>query len=176
MSDIIIRPAQSDDIEELVALSAKSFCDTFAHLYPPEDLEYFLKTKHSVEYYRDFISDPANFTRIAIKDGKMIGYVTSGPMGLPIEHKPDAYEMYRLYIDIDAKGNGLGKTLYELALNEAKRIGASEFYLGVYSDNIAAQKFYHKIGFEIVGQYYFPVGKTMDDERIMRLNPLVFAA
>ncbi len=172
---IEIKPVQESDIAALSELSAKTFCDTFAHLYPKEDLDYFLKTKHSEQYYREFLADNSNFARIAVRDGKIIGYVTAGPMGLPIEHKDGAYEMYRLYIDIDAKGLGLGKTLFELSLNEARNLGASEFYLGVYSDNIAAQKFYFKLGFEIVGQYYFPVGNTQDDERIMRLSPTVFA-
>lgn len=170
-----IKPVLESDIGALSEFSAKTFCDTFAHLYPKEDLDYFLNTKHSEQYYREFLADSGNFARIAVKDGNILGYVTSGPIGLPIEHKDGAYEMYRLYIDVDAKGAGLGKTLYELSLNEARKLGASEFYLGVYSDNIAAQKFYFKLGFEIVGQYFFPVGNTQDDERIMRLNPKVFA-
>lgn len=175
MSEFIIREVRGTDIEGLTALSVKTFCDTFAHLYPPEDLEYFLNTKHSEQYYHDFLGVADNFARIALIENNIVGYVTSGPMGLPIEHKDGAYEIYRLYIDVSAKGMGLGKTLLELALAEAKRIKSRELYLGVYCDNLAAQKFYTKLGFEIIGQYYFPVGKTMDDERIMRLKPEVFA-
>jgi ribosomal protein S18 acetylase RimI-like enzyme len=41
--------------------------------------------------------------------------------------------------------------------------------LSVYIDNHRARRFYERYGFEEVGRYAFPVGGTIDDDRIMRL-------
>ena len=44
--------------------------------------------------------------------------------------------------------------------------GAPDVYLGVFSDNIGAQRFYERFGFSRVGEYDFPVGLQLDREYI----------
>ena len=44
-------------------------------------------------------------------------------------------------------------------------------WIGVWSDNFKAQALYKAYGFERVGEYKFPVGKTLDDEFILRRRP-----
>ncbi|GAA3260048.1 hypothetical protein GCM10020258_22280 [Sphingomonas yabuuchiae] len=42
--------------------------------------------------------------------------------------------------------------------------------LSVYVDNHRAKAFYARYGFVDVGRYDFPVGGTIDEDRIMRLS------
>ena len=176
IDNIIIRQATLDDAQELKEYSTNCFIETFAHLYPKEDLDFFLGAKYSLEVVQKQISDNENYILIAQnQNNEFIGYAMSAPMGLPFDDaKENSYELIRLYVSSEAKGKGLAKKLYEMVLKKAHELNSSELYLGVYCDNLRAQSFYKKLGFEIVGRYLFPVGNTMDDERIMRLNPAIF--
>ena len=80
-----------------------------------------------------------------------------------------ACEIYTLYVVEDVKGAGVAPTMMEWALDRARARGAEDMYLGVYHANGRALAFYKRYGFEVVGRYDFPVGETLDDERIMRL-------
>jgi RimJ/RimL family protein N-acetyltransferase len=53
-------------------------------------------------------------------------------------------------------------------LAEARRQGAEQLYLSVFTDNIRAQRFYARYGFEPVGTYAFMVGTHADEDIIMR--------
>ena len=46
--------------------------------------------------------------------------------------------------------------------------GPRAVWIGVWSENFGAQRFYERHGFEKVGEYYFPVGETRDLEFILR--------
>jgi diamine N-acetyltransferase len=41
-------------------------------------------------------------------------------------------------------------------------------YIGVWSENFGAQRFYERYGFRKVGEYGFPVGTTVDHEFILK--------
>jgi len=176
IDNIIIRQANLDDAQKLKQYSADCFIETFAHLYPNEDLVFFLGEKYSLEAVQKQILDDENYILIAQnQNNDFVGYAMSAPMGLPFkEARENSYELIRLYVSSEAKGTGLAKKLYEMVLKKAHELNSSELYLGVYCDNLRAQSFYKKLGFEIVGKYLFPVGNTMDDERIMRLNHAIF--
>ena len=40
-------------------------------------------------------------------------------------------------------------------------------WIGVWSKNFGAQRFYERLGFAKVGEYEFPVGQTRDQEFIL---------
>jgi len=101
----------------------------------------------------------------------LVAFLDCGPMTLPVEApEPDALELYRLYLDETQKGTGLAHTLMDMAITWARDKQAPALYLGVWSQNERAKRLYTRYGFEIVGAYHFKVGKTLDDERIMRLT------
>ena len=63
------------------------------------------------------------------------------------------------------QGTGLGRTLFEQALDW---FGDRTVLLGVWSENLKAQRFYTHYGFQKVGEYLFMVGATADPEFILR--------
>ena len=46
--------------------------------------------------------------------------------------------------------------------------GPRTLWIGVWSENLGAQRFYARYGFHKVGEYEFPVGETRDREFILR--------
>jgi ribosomal protein S18 acetylase RimI-like enzyme len=161
------RDATPVDAATLDGVFDSSFCDTFAHLYRPEDLQAFLSS-FGVADWESQLGDPAYAFHLAEVDGKAVGYVKLGPMKLPIEvHRP-AILLDQIYILTGYHGVGIAHGLMDWAIDEARRRGAEELYLTVYIENHRARRFYDRYGFEDVGRYEFKVGNHVDEDVIMR--------
>lgn len=168
---MMIRPATLADAPALAAFGEKTFFDTFGHLYPEGDAAFFTAQRFSQSRTREDISEQGRCIQLAFVDGQLVGFLDCGALGLPVENPaPSGLELYRLYVDVAAKGTGLAQELMDMALIWAKAGGANSLYLGVYHGNARAQAFYRKYGFETIGAYQFRVGNTLDDERIMELK------
>lgn len=163
-----LRIATQSDALALADLGRRSFISAFAHLYSADSLEAFLRETRSQETYRHFIdSDKHHLLLADASDNGIVGYSLCGPLGLPVlkPQKP-AFELKRLYIDPNHQSSGIGQQLMEFALNTAVSERASAIYLGVYSENFGAQRFYERNGFAKIGSYDFKVGDHIDHEFI----------
>ena len=101
-----------------------------------------------------------------------IGYVTACPAHLPHpDVAPGDGEIQRLYILQGHQGSGRGTLLLKTALEWLERDGPRTLWIGVWSENYGAQRFYARHGFEIVGDYSFMVGDHVDHELITRHLP-----
>jgi diamine N-acetyltransferase len=166
----MIRQANESDAQALTDFGRTTFFETFGHLYPTEDADIFVAQRFNIERTLQDINEAERRIHLAFDDQRLVGFLDCGRLGLPVENpKQGGLELYRLYLDASAKGSGLANTLMEMAIEWARREGATALYLGVYCDNARAQAFYKKYGFVIVGAYQFKVGNTLDDERIMEL-------
>ena len=56
----------------------------------------------------------------------------------------------------------------ELALEWLERDGPRPLWIGVWSGNLKAQRFYARYGFERFGEHTFPVGGWLDQEVALR--------
>ena len=166
---ITYRRASVDDLAAIDAIFRTSFCDTFAHLYRPEDLTAFLG-KFTPEAWAGELCDAAYAFLLAEDDGEPVGYVKVGPSSLPVDTDRPAIELRQLYVLGSHLGAGVGAALMEWALTEARRRNVAELYLTVYTDNHRARRFYVRYGFEEVGPYAFMVGEQPDEDIIMRLR------
>lgn len=106
-----------------------------------------------------------------------IGYVTACPAHLPHpDVAPGDGEVQRLYILQGYQGWGRGTALLRTALDWLERDGPRTIWIGVWSENYGAQRFYARHGFEIVGDYSFMVGDHADHELITRRLPRAITA
>jgi ribosomal protein S18 acetylase RimI-like enzyme len=143
------------------------FCDTFAHLYRPEDLNTFLESFGVSDWEKQLV-DPAFACRIAEVDGEAIGYVKLGPLKLLVEEDSPSLLLDQLYILKPYHGVGVAHALMDWTTEEARRRGAERLFLTVYVENHRARRFYDRYGFEEVGRYDFMVGNHADEDIIMR--------
>jgi len=166
-----IRRAGPDDAQSLAEVGRDTFVETFAHLYPPEDLAAFLAASYSPEAFAGYLRDPEHGLWIAEQDGRPLGYVQAGPCTLPHpDVTPACGEVKRLYVRGETQGSGLGSRLLGIALDWLGAPGR-RLWIGVWSQNLGAQRLYARHGFERVGGYQFPVGRTLDDEFILSRAP-----
>ena len=97
-----------------------------------------------------------------------MGFALAGYCKLPVEGlERRAGELRQLYVKATHQHRGLGAALFETALAWLEQ-HYSPLYIGVWSNNHGAQRFYGRYGFVKVGEYGFPVGKTVDREFILR--------
>ena len=161
------RDATPADLPAIDQVFRQSFCDTFGHLYAPNDLADFL-ANFTADAWREEFDDARYSFRVAEADGKIVGYVKIGPSALPVETDTQAMELRQLYIVEGYHGVGIAHALMDWAIGEATSRGATELYLTVYVDNHRARRFYDRYGFEPVGRYEFIVGSHADEDIIMR--------
>mgnify|MGYP002404294230 CR=1 FL=1 len=169
MPEPLIRRAAPQDAATLARLGARTFSDTFAHLYPPEDLAAFLAEAYGLERTRKDLADPAKASWLVEADGEAIGYALAGPCGLPHpEVTPACRELKRFYMLKAWQNGGHGRRLFDEVMAWMHSDGPCDLWIGVWSENHGAQRFYGRHGFEKVGEYGFEVGKTIDREFILR--------
>jgi diamine N-acetyltransferase len=167
---VSIRRATPGDAPSLAVLGAAAFTETFGHLYPPEDLQAFLTTSHSVQTWQRTLADPQRAVWVALlSDTTPIGYLVVGACKLPVANlEPDAGEIQQLYVLARHHNLRLGTRLMDLGLAWLETPRRRPLYIGVWSENLGAQRFYGRYGFDKVGEYGFPVGKTVDREFILK--------
>ena len=170
-----VRRAGPDDAADLAALGARTFVESFGHLYSPQDLQAFLDDSHAQAAYAKLLADPAYALWLAFgDDGEAMGYALAGPAGLPHEDVKSADgELKRLYMRADAQGSGIGTRLFDEALAWLERDGPRTLWISVWSENYGAQRFYGRYGFEKAGEYEFIVGQQRDHEFIFRRHPRI---
>ena len=147
----------------------RTFGETFGHLYPPDDLAAFFRDTYSREAFERILSDDRFALWLLEQNGTAIGHALAGPCILPhADVQPGDGEIQRLYILKTAHNGGWGAKLMQTALDWLERDGPRTLWVGVWSENFGAQRFYGRYGFEKAGEYQFPVGKTRDREFILR--------
>ena len=165
----VIRRATQADAQTLSKIGRRSFVEAFGHLYGAEDLDAFLHESHDPDCYMRYLDDEA-YALWLLEDGSdAIGYALAGPSGLPHpEVTPADGELKRLYVLDSTQNSGWGGRLFEAALDWLQRDGPRTVWISVWSENVAAQRFYARHGFGYVGEYEFPVGRVRDREFMFR--------
>lgn len=166
---VVLRRATVDDAQALSELAARTFTETFGHLYPREDLDAFLSEAYDVERQRTILGHADYAVWLLEADGEPVGHAAAGPCGLPHAGSTTGDgEIKRLYLLRAWQGTGHGARMMDVAMDWLLQAGPRTLWVGVWSENLGAQRFYGRYGFEKVGDYLFPVGETRDLEFILR--------
>ncbi len=167
--DLAIRRATPADAQALSRLAEHAFIESFGHLYPAEDLQHFLACSFSVEAEQRLLDDAACAIWLLEGAGEPLGYALAGPCGLPHpEVAAGDGELKRLYVLRHAQNGGWGGRLFQAAQDWLEHDKPRTLWIGVWSENLDAQRFYTRHGFAKVGEYEFPVGRVRDREFILR--------
>ncbi|MBC9034758.1 GNAT family N-acetyltransferase [Sphingomonas sp. JC676] len=161
------RDATLADAEALNAMAKQCAIDTFASEYEPDDFAVYLAQAYGPEGLVAHLADPAIRFRIALEDGRIIGYSKLSRVALPApDPQPGAAELRQLYVLKDWHGAGVATALMDWTLDTARTMGAPEIYLAVFAYNHRARAFYTRYGFVEIGSFDFYVGTRIDCDRI----------
>ena len=149
MSDIIIRPAVESDISRLEDLLYQVHG---LHAEGRSDLFIPGCKKYTADQLRELLSDTVNTPIFAaILDGELVGYCFCVRQ---VQSAASMQKISTLYIDdlcVDKafRGRGIGKVLYDYAVEYARENGYYNLTLNVWACNPSAQRFYEKCGLAV---------------------------
>jgi ribosomal protein S18 acetylase RimI-like enzyme len=166
---MITRAASEADLPAIDQVFRTSFCDTFAHLYQPEDLAAFLAGFTPEGWAAEF-HDPAFAFHVGEISGEVMGYAKLGPNKLPHVDPEGVLELKQLYLLQAAHGTGMAQQLMHWTLDESRRRGAQRLALSVWSENWRAQAFYRRFGLIDRGPVTFMVGNHPDEDRVWEVT------
>src|SRR5262245_38527414 len=160
-----IRYASIADAGMLNSLAARTFYDAFAEANSRETMEAHMSKAFTLERFSEDLRDPRAKFLIAEAEGVSAGYAMLYEGEAPdcIGLRP-AVEIVKFYVEQKFHGTGVAQTLMEACLDEARQMGCSTVYLGVWEHNPRAMAFYRKFGFDIIGTHIFQLGDESQND------------
>lgn len=76
-------------------------------------------------------------------------------------------ELQRLYVYEQDQGKGVGRGLMQHVEAVARGMGFRTMWLGVWEENLVAQRVYAKRGFVEIGEHEFHTGECVQVDRIL---------
>ncbi|MDP9027535.1 MAG: GNAT family N-acetyltransferase [Actinomycetota bacterium] len=167
---LIIRPGRSADAAALAAVAAA----TFPLACPPHTSDEakadFIAKNLTETSFAGYLADPERALFLAELDDAPVGY-TMLVFGEPHDQDVSAaislrptVELSKMYVLPGQHGAGVSSALMRTSLDEARARGAVGAWLGVNEENVRANRFYEKSGFERVGSKKFLVGERWEDD------------
>jgi len=161
---VTIRKCTIEDIETIQQIGRQTYFETFVAHNTEENMNDYLQKAFADSKLREELENPDSEFYVAEQDGKVAAYLKINQLDAQSEPMDSDYlEIERIYVLIEFQKLGLGKLLYDRALERAMSLRKSKIWLGVWENNHNALAFYSKIGFERIGQHSFFMG---DDEQI----------
>jgi ribosomal protein S18 acetylase RimI-like enzyme len=165
-----VRPADEEDAAAIVTIARQVFVASFGHSIPALDLETYLDATFTISAISREIADPLKDILVAIDvQDEVVGFIqlTQGTYEPCVQDPATAVELQRIYISQDNQSMGVGRILYERLVELAKSKGFRSLWLGVWEENINAQRAYQKFGFSKIGQHEFKIGECTQMDWIM---------
>ena len=161
---MIIRVATPADAATLAAISLKTFVDTFAPHNRAADIDAYTSVAFSEEKQRRELETPGIVTLLGEEDGETIAYSQ-------LRHTPGGphgdVEIARFYVDRPHHGRGIAQLLMDSVEQNARALGGTRIWLGVWEHNLRAIAFYRKRGFVQCGAQPFLLGSDLQTDWVM---------
>ena len=165
----MIRKVEKADVEVLAKIAKQTFRETFAHDNTERQLQEYFDEVYDLRVLTAELENPESSTYFITIEDEIAGYLKVNWGGAQTERElGDAFEIQRLYVLQKFQGFGLGKQLFEFALELATKNSFSWAWLGVWEDNLKAQAFYNRYGFEKFSQHHFMVGQKVDTDWLLK--------
>ena len=165
----MIRKVEIADVEVLAKLAKQTFRETFAHDNMEEQLQEYFEETYNLRVLSTELEDPESETYFIMHEEEIAGFLKVNWGNAQTERElENAFEIQRLYVLQTYQGFGLGKQLFEFALEHAEKNGFSWAWLGVWEHNTKAQVFYYRYGFEKFSQHRFMVGQKVDTDWLLK--------
>ena len=149
---VTIRLATVDDAAALAGIGGRAWNLTYRGIVPDPVLDEW--AARAEEGWRTAFanSPPDGQWRpwVAESAERMLGYATTTPAKDEWLPPPDgAGEVTNLYLEPDAIGTGVGRRLYEHAVDDLRERGFNPLVIWAFRDNPRARRFYERMGLVI---------------------------
>lgn len=170
---ITINKCTSKDIILLQQISIETFYDTFNDHNSPDNMKAYLENAFNLEQLDKELSNNSSQFYFLYSKEDIAGYLKVNTDEAQTESMGnDALEVERIYIKHKYQKKGLGKYLFNKALEIAIALGKKKIWLGVWEKNENALAFYNKMGFVKTGSHSFYMGDEEQTDFIM-VKPVI---
>ena len=171
MSEITVRRATAEDANLIASIATVSFYEAYFEQDDSHDLSNYLIENFSPDVIAADLASPESTYLIALRDGKAVGYakLRDGEVHESVTDR-NAIELQRFYLIERVWGTGIGDVLLDRCIEEARSMGKSVLWLGVWEENRRGNSFYEKRGFERVGTLTFPYGDSVGINAVMQIR------
>jgi diamine N-acetyltransferase len=170
MAFVFATPSAAD-AEQLAAMKAETFSESFAAQNDPVELAAHLERAFPVETVAAQLSDPNCDTTWVLAGAQPVGYMKlNRGSAQTVEGLDAGLEVEQLYVKRTHHGLGLGGSLVDLAVEAARRESCGFLWLGVCERNEKAISVYSYRGFRVFGDHVFMFGGAPQADLLMRLD------
>ena len=171
MTDLKISTLTPEHARLLQSIWSSSFEAAYKDVHTEDNIAAYCDVNFTPEAALKTLQDPLKLCKLAGSEHAPLGYYVLHDHPCPLLPDVRACELKQIYLLPDAYGMGVGKTLFEDALQEAQALGANTMWLSVSDKNFRAQCFYQKLGFYSVGRGPdFHVGTDLLTSQILTLQ------
>ena len=161
--------ANPSDAEILLAISWKTFYESFHHLNTPENMEVYMGKAFTLEKLFSELLNPFSEFYMVRENQAVIGYIKVNKVNAQTDiNDTHSLEIERIFIDSQFQGMGLGTMLLDKAKERAKELDLAYVWLGVWEKNGKAIRFYRRQGFEIFSSHPFIFGDEVQTDLLMK--------
>lgn len=172
-----VTEATESDVDDLADVAARTFPLACPPSATPDNVTAFIAAQLSRDRFADYLGDSRRVVLSARDGNRMVGYAMlirgvtdDADVQAAVSLRP-AVELSKMYVLPDAHGAGVSAALMAAALEQGRRLGAACVWLGVNQENLRAQRFYAKHGFEASGTKTFRLGVGLEHDYVM-VRPL----
>jgi ribosomal protein S18 acetylase RimI-like enzyme len=173
MNDVTpkIRLAAAADANLLSVLAAATFYEAYFEQDNSENLAGYIIDAFNIPQMETELNDPNATFFIAELNDRAVGYakLREGTTAEGVEHEK-GIEINRIYVLEKVQGKKVGLSLIEKCFEAAIEKGFEIIWLGVWEENLKAQRFYAKLGFEKVGKLFFEYGDEVGTNFVLKRN------
>ncbi len=156
-----IRPVQTHEVDTLLTIAKQTFIETYSDSTSMDDLNmYFDQAMTYDTFEQNILSSDSMYFFIEVEK-EIAGY-------LKLVDKDKKLLLQRIYVLSNFHSIGVGQKLMNYALSVAEQLNKQEIYLGVWSGNHNAVKFYLRNGFEPYATREFPLGECEQTDFLMK--------
>ncbi|KYG29983.1 GNAT family N-acetyltransferase [Priestia endophytica] len=165
---INLKKCTLEDLRKLQEISYETFNETFKHQNSPENMKAYLEKAFNLEQVEKELSNTSSHFFFVYVDNKIAGYLKVNTDDAQSEEMGDeSLEIERIYIKNNFQKHGIGKYLFNKAIDMAMEHNKKKIWLGVWEKNENALAFYKKMGFVQTGVHSFYMGNEEQVDFIM---------
>ncbi|MEM6714447.1 MAG: GNAT family N-acetyltransferase [Cyanobacteria bacterium P01_D01_bin.6] len=142
-----LRKASIESADLLSQLWAKTFEQAYRDVHTADNIRAYCRDNYSLEAATTVLSSEQFDCTIAYDGNTPVGYCLLHYQACPAPLAGDSCELKQIYILSSHYGTGLGRVLFEQALQRAQQTGCRWLWLCVSNLNERAQTFYQKLNF-----------------------------
>ncbi|MCY7834735.1 GNAT family N-acetyltransferase [Bacillus haynesii] len=163
-----IKRCTLEDLHKLQDICYETFNETFKDQNSPENMKAYLEMAFNLKQLEKELSNSSSQFFFVYFNNEAAGYLKVNINEAQSEKMGDeSLEIERIYIKSKFQKHGLGKYLFNKALEIAKELNKKKIWLGVWEKNENAIAFYKKMGFVQTDAHSFYMGDEEQTDFIM---------